>query len=139
MNTDTLLITLSAISTTLTFICIFFIVKNTMLNKKIILLAAAYSNMERLLDFKASKISDNDVHQENFIKFLSDSRDSAFEYIESVQDGLEKFVSEVDSSISYFDEYGEVLSVNRPDYEALKIISKAYKELKQLLPKEEEK
>jgi hypothetical protein len=83
--------------------------------------------------------SSNDelVHKENFIKFLSDSRDWAFEYIENVQSGLSKFVIDVDSHIEHFDKYGDVLSVERPDYAAMKQISKSYKELKQLLPTEE--
>jgi hypothetical protein len=113
------------------------IVKNIKLKKKITALAVTYSNMQRLLDFKDSAKPNNDMHQENFIKFLSDSRDWAFEYIESVQKGLDKFVSEVDASISYFDEYGEVLSINRPDYDSMKRISVAFKELKKLLPEEE--
>ena len=91
---------------------------------------------------KSTKIkedSDDSIHKENFIKFLSDSRLWAFEYIESVQKGLTKFVNDVDADISYFDEYGEVLSMSRPDYPLMKNISKAYKELKVLLPKEDEK
>ena len=59
---------------------------------------------------KSTKIkedSDDSIHKENFIKFLSDSRLWAFEYIESVQKGLTKFVNDVDADISYFDEYGE--------------------------------
>lgn len=127
-------------SLTLSMIILMFVVyKNRMLKKKIKILKKTYESMQNLIDFKNSKITSEDVHKENFIKFLSDSRDSAYEYIENVQAGLEKFVSEVDAPISYFDEYGEVLSVHRPDYEALVQISKAYKELKKLLPVEEDK
>ena len=78
------------------------------------------------------------VHKENFIKFLSDSRDWAFEYIEEVQNGLSKFISDVDHDINHFDKYGDVISMERPDYAGLKRISAAYKELKQLMPKESE-
>ncbi len=89
---------------------------------------------------KSTKIkeeSDDSIHKENFIKFLSDSRLWAFEYIERVQKGLNKFVNDVDADISYFDEYGEALSMSRPDYPFMKNISKAYKELKTLLPEED--
>ena len=89
---------------------------------------------------KSTKIkeeSDDSIHKENFIKFLSDSRLWAFEYIESVQKGLTKFVNDVDADISHFDEYGEALSMSRPDYPSMKNISKAYKELKTLLPEDE--
>jgi hypothetical protein len=87
----------------------------------------------------ALKKEDETVHKENFIKFLSDSRDWAYAYIEEVQTGLNVFVDEVDSYISYFDTYSDVLSVERPDYAAMKQISKSYKELKKLLPVEENK
>lgn len=89
---------------------------------------------------KSTKIkenSDESIHKENFIKFLSESRDWAFSYIEDVQKGLTKFVSNVDADISHFDEYGDALSMSRPDYPSMKNISKAYKELKTLLPESE--
>ena len=76
------------------------------------------------------------IHKENFIKFLSDSRDWAYQYIEDVQTGLEKFIGDVDSHIKYFDEYSSVLSEGRPDFLAMKQISKSYKELKKLLPQD---
>jgi hypothetical protein len=86
---------------------------------------------------KTKENSDESIHKENFIKFLSDSRLWAFEYIENVQKGLTKFVNDVDADISYFDEYGDALSMSRPDYPSMKNISKAYKELKTLLPEDE--
>ena len=86
---------------------------------------------------KEKEKSDDSIHKEHFIKFLSDSRDWAFGYIEEVQVGLSKFVNDVDSYISYFDKYGDTISTERPDYAAMLQISKAYKELKQLLPIEE--
>ena len=81
--------------------------------------------------------NEENIHQENFIKFLSESRDWAYEYIETVQKGLNSFVDNVDSEINYFDSYGDTLSMVRPDYQAMKKISKSYKELKKLLPIEE--
>jgi hypothetical protein len=86
---------------------------------------------------KVKEQSDDSIHKEHFIKFLSDSRDWAYQYIEDVQKGLIKFVNDVDADISHFDEYGDVLSVSRPDYPSMKNISKAYKELKTLLPEDE--
>jgi hypothetical protein len=121
------------IITTISFILSLKILK---MRKKIKLILASYAKIQELLSLKYEN-KDNDVHKESFIKFLSDSRESAYEYIEMVQKGLAKFVSDVDSSISYFDEYGDVLSKNRPDYDALKKISSSYKELKKLLPDNE--
>jgi hypothetical protein len=81
--------------------------------------------------------NEENIHQENFIKFLSESRDWAYEYIETVQKGLNSFIDNVDSEINHFDTYGDTLSMVRPDYQAMKKISKSYKELKKLLPIEE--
>lgn len=81
--------------------------------------------------------NDSDIHKENFIKFLSDSRDWAFAYIEEVQAGLNKFVNDIEPEINYFKEYGDVGSM-QPNYYSLKKITQAYEELVKLLPKEEE-
>jgi hypothetical protein len=86
---------------------------------------------------KVKEQSEDTIHKEHFIKFLSDSRDWAYQYIEDVQKGLNKFVNDVDADISHFDEYGDALSMSRPDYPSMKNISKAYKELKTLLSEDE--
>ena len=78
---------------------------------------------------------DQDIHKENFIKFLSDSRDWAFEYIEDVQKQLETFIRDIEPEIMYFDEYG-VVGDAYPHYHSMKKISSAYKDLKKLLPEE---
>jgi hypothetical protein len=80
--------------------------------------------------------NDSDIHKENFIKFLSDSRDWAFAYIEDVQQALDKFITEVEPEIVYFEKYGAILSEQRPDYISLKKISEAFKELKSVMPVE---
>jgi hypothetical protein len=78
---------------------------------------------------------EQDIHRENFIKFLSDSRDWAFEYIEDVQKQLEEFIKDIEPEIMYFDEYG-VVGDAYPHYHSMKKISSAYKDLKKLLPEE---
>jgi len=91
-------------------------------------------------EIEASQIKDDEnVHRENFVKFLSDSRDWAYQYIEEVQSGLSKFISDVDSHIVHFDKYGDTISTERPDYAAMLQISKSYKDLVKLLPVEENK
>ena len=81
--------------------------------------------------------NDSDIHKENFIKFLSDSRDWAFAYIEEVQVGLNKFVNNIEPEINYFKKYGDIGAM-QPNYYSLKKITEAYEQLKDLLPKEEE-
>ena len=93
--------------------------------------------VDTVKSLKEKETSDDLVHKENFIKFLSDSRDWAYKYIEDVQKGLNSFVSDIDPVISHFDEYGDTISMSRPEYSSMKNISKAYKELKKLLPQDE--
>lgn len=80
---------------------------------------------------------EQDIHQENFIKFLSDSREWAFSYIENVQQGLKKFIKEVEPQIDYYDNYGAAVEgMIAPHDFALKKISTELKELKKLLPED---
>jgi hypothetical protein len=79
---------------------------------------------------------ERDDVKESFLKFISDSREWAFNYIEEVQEGLNKFVKDAGPSIDYFDEYGDVMET--PLTPSMKEISKAYKELKKLLPEDED-
>lgn len=85
-----------------------------------------------------SKIkSDESVHKENFIKFLSDSRDWAYQYIEDVQAGLNNFIVTIEPEIKYFKEFGNVLGTTAPNYYSMKKITEEYEKLKTLLPSEE--
>ena len=79
--------------------------------------------------------TDEEKSNEAFLKFVSDSRDWAYQYIDDVQEGLSKFVVDIEPEIAYFDEYGEVGSAY-PHYHSMKKISGAYKELKKLLPED---
>ena len=69
---------------------------------------------------------------EGFLKFVSDSRDWAFDYIEQVQDGLSGYIGKVDADMQYMEKYG--ILVEHPLQESLNRISEAYKELKKLMP-----
>jgi hypothetical protein len=82
--------------------------------------------------------TDKDKANEDFLKFVSDSRDWAYQYIEDVQSKINKFISDVEPEIAYFDEYGVVGSAY-PHYYSMKKISGAYKELKTILPDDYDK
>lgn len=79
--------------------------------------------------------TDKERSNEDFLKFVSDSRDWAYQYIEDVQNSLNKFITDLEPEITYFDEYGIVGSAF-PHYHSMKKISEAYKELKKLLPED---
>ena len=129
-----ILATLLVIVTT---ICILSSIKIFILKKRVLALAISLTKVEDIFNSKKEEESHSDVHKENFIKFLSDSRDWAYEYIEDVQEGLLKFVNDIEPEIAYFDEYGLVGDAY-PHYHSMKKISGAYKELKKLLPEDQE-
>jgi hypothetical protein len=79
--------------------------------------------------------SDKDQSNEDFLKFVSDSRDWAYQYIDEAQKGLNKFITDIEPEIDYFDEYG-IAGSAYPHYHSMKKISGAYKELKKLLPED---
>jgi hypothetical protein len=93
---------------------------------------------EKLVQMSEEKNNKNEDSSEAFLKFISDSRDWAYQYIDDVQEGLNKFVTDIEPEIAYFDEYGIVGSAF-PHYHSMKKISEAYKELKKLLPEDYDK
>jgi hypothetical protein len=79
--------------------------------------------------------TDKDKANEDFLKFISDSRDWAYTYIDEVQATLSKFITDIEPEINYFKEYGDLASMS-PNYYSMKKIAGAYEELKKLLPED---
>jgi hypothetical protein len=98
---------------------------------------AILANTLKLLIMQESLNSENKTDKEQadeaFLKFVSDSRDWAYQYIDEAQESLNKFITDIEPEIAYFDEYG-IASSAYPHYHSMKKISGAYKELKKLLP-----
>ena len=125
------------------FIALFFVlvVRNIMLSLKVssmsksLLQSEVDKNIlaEKLFESSARNLMQKDESSEAFLKFVSDSRDWAYQYIEGVQSSLDSFITDVEPEIAYFDEYG-IASSAYPHYHSMKKISGAYKELKKLLP-----
>ena len=92
-----------------------------------------YREMQDLL--KIYNSDEGKIIQESFLKFVSDSREWAFQYIEDVQLHLKTFKNSVEKEINYFNQYGEVGSAY-PHYDSMKKISAAYKELIKVLPED---
>jgi hypothetical protein len=75
---------------------------------------------------------------DGFLKFISESRELAFEYIEAIQEALVKFKDKVGPEIEYMLTYGTVIGDSLQSKSFLKI-EKAYKELiKETLPAEKQ-
>lgn len=124
-----LLIVLSMLLTT--FIFLFLIQKK----KNIALVANTLKFLlEQEMQREESK-TDKEQANEAFLKFISDSRDWAYTYIDEVQEGLNKFISDVEPEINYFKEYGDVGAM-APNYYSMKKIVESYEELKKLLPED---
>jgi uncharacterized protein (DUF2164 family) len=84
--------------------------------------------------------TDEEKSNEAFLKFVSDSRDWAYQYIEEVQSGLKSFIDEVEPQIDYYNHYGAAVEgMMAPHDFAMKKISSEFKKLKNLLPEDYDK
>jgi hypothetical protein len=137
-NMEIALIALSIISISFFIGLVVSIKKLKVVSEGFSQLFLTYNALRDVLDLKEEAYkTEDDIHKENFIKFLSDSREWAFTYIEEVQNGLKKFISEVEPDIVYYDNFGSVVEgMVAPHDKALKKISKEFQELKKLLPEE---
>jgi len=81
--------------------------------------------------------TENDIDKDHLIKFLSESRDVSYKYIEEVQNKIKYFIDDLESEINFFKQYGS-LSQEYPHYNTLIKLSKHYEIFKNELPKDEE-
>lgn len=75
----------------------------------------------------------NIEESEGFLRFVTQSRDWAFEYIEDVQSKLNSFVEQVGPVLAYYDKYGRI-----HENESMNKIFDAYTELIKVLPESNE-
>ena len=109
------------------------------INKSYTKLIISYKSLQDFVDNNNIEFkNEDDIHKENFIKFLSDSRDWSFSYIEDVQVKINKMITDLKSDVEYFEKFG-ILYDGHPSYEMITNFVKSYKELQDLLPKEEYK
>ena len=87
----------------------------------------------KLAEAYSSDLIKKDDSSEAFLKFISDSRDWAYEYIEAVQTSLDNFINDVEPEILRFDTYGDIMSAE-PNYNSMKKISVSYKKLRKIMP-----
>lgn len=136
MIKEILIVSLSTTSLLFLIAYSFMTKKSSKLAKEITTLYIDNLALKKFIDNEIdNKITSQDVHNENFVKFLSDSREVAYSYIEDVQSTIKEFVDVVEPEISYFDEYG-VAGSAYPHYDSMKRISKSYKKLKTVLPED---
>lgn len=99
-------------------------------NKNKIILATTIELLLSNKEQKTSNKTNEEAHAEDFLRFVSQSRDWAYEYIETAQAGIQEFVDSVGSDIDYMDKY-------RPPViseESTNRLINSYQRLKTLLP-----
>jgi hypothetical protein len=87
---------------------------------------------ELTLEIEQREVSNTD----GFVKFLSESRDYAFTYIEDVQKNLVDFKNAVEPIFDYFFTYGQALGES-PHGKIVKDIHREYLKLKTIIPDEQ--
>jgi hypothetical protein len=90
---------------------------------------------QKLKEQLDKKDSDSTEQSEGFLKFISQSRDWAFDYIEHVQAALLEFKKKVEPQILYAKTYGTV-SGESPHSVIIDKISDAYDELAKVMPED---
>jgi hypothetical protein len=88
-----------------------------------------------LEEFAAKNMPTPDEDPDSFLKFVSDSRELAFEYIENVQKDIKDFVLDLKNDVKHFERFG-VLTEQYPNYEIAKKCVTHYRKLEALLPEE---
>lgn len=107
-------------------------IQNKKIKVELIRVTQELAILKNLLDQKEKLASDKN---DGFVKFISDSRDWAFEYIENVQQSIKKILDDTEHTIKY---HREFTSMEIEPYKTqLDTLSNAIDELKQLLPKED--
>lgn len=90
---------------------------------------------EKLEEFSVEE-ANNKTSQDDFIVFLTQSRQWAFDYIEQVQGAIHDFRSSAGPALEYFKEYGPVMQL--PTDQLFNQIIPAYDKLIDMLPKDNE-
>lgn len=106
-------------------LAIFFAVRAYKLAQKVLDL------QELLIDEYAKSLQGDDTIQEQFLKFVSDSREWAFDYIENVQNTLNEIAAEIEPVVSMYTLEDLVLDNSKS------LLHKTYNEIVKILPDED--
>lgn len=85
-------------------------------------------------ELEARLANREEIANESYVKFLNESRDSAYEYIEDVHKKLTEFAKKVEPQLDYYNTYGQ--AVQGLHTILAKEISEAYEDLKTVMPQE---
>lgn len=120
-----------AIFVLLTFVFFYFIFNTVRLTQKNKALKVLLIQAE--IDKKITQDQFNINSNNDFVSFLSKSREDAFLYIDTAQEAIKEFVEGVDKHIDYFNKYGVVLDQS-PLHDSMRIVAENYPKIKNLIP-----
>jgi hypothetical protein len=125
-----------------TLIFVYSIVKLNVQKRKLLSIYIQVEMDKYLISQKLQEVSEKLANKElvetdGFIKFISQSRDWAFEYIEEVQKALAEFDKEIAPRLEWATTYGR-LAGDTVHTNTINIISEAYNKLKSVLPENTE-
>lgn len=74
------------------------------------------------------------LESEEFMQFLTSSREYAFDYIQAVQDAISDYNSVVEPLLEYHNKYGMAFGMDSVPYNQMDTISKAHAALMEIMP-----
>jgi effector-binding domain-containing protein len=138
------LVSIISFSLLIVFILVFvYLILKLTVQKKQLLGIYIQSEMDKhlliqKLDELSKELSARELSEtDGFVKFISQSRDWAFEYIEEVQKALAEFDEEVAPRLEWATTFGRVAG-DTIHTDTINKISEAYNKLKTLLPENNE-
>lgn len=139
---DIINLVLFSTSLVLILVLLYLVVKSNLNKRKILALYIQSEMHKHMLGQKIEELqkelSSKELSEtDGFIKFISQSRDWAFEYIEEVQKALVEFDEVVAPQLEWATTYGR-LAGDTVHTNTINTISEAYNKLKTLLPKNNE-
>jgi hypothetical protein len=96
---------------------------------------------QNMLQQKLAQINEDKrlLESEEFMQFLTSSREYAFEYIEAVQEAISEYNSVVEPILNYHKNYGMAFGMDSVPFRNLEDISKAHEALMEIMPSEPNK
>lgn len=91
--------------------------------------------MQEMQKLMAEIDTKNSNQNDGFLKFVSESREAAFKYIEEVQSAINEFDNKVGPVVKHYKETGKVLE-RRPS-QLVRELTEAYDKLMASMPKED--
>jgi len=126
MIQTTFLVVLSVLS--ITFFFLFYIQKK----KNIQILAQTIELLMMQEENQKHTKTEKEQFNEDFLKFISDSREYAFKYIELTQDKVNSFINDVGPVIDYLEEYAPPVLA---ETQRISLVD-GYKIIKTILPED---